>query len=129
MCNLCVFKIWRDRQWPTDLGRAVFIPLSKKGNINKEWSNYRIISLICDGSKAKLKILNNRMKRKLENEIARRFWSWERDQGSQSQYQKHHRGHSTSLYLCFIDFSKTFDCVPGSMEHHERYGIPNTCCQ
>ena len=32
-------QIWKKQQWPQDLERSVFIPLSKKGNA-KECSNY-----------------------------------------------------------------------------------------
>ena len=51
------------------LGRAVFIPIPKKGNV-KECSNHRTISLISHASKILLKIINNRLKQKLESEIA-----------------------------------------------------------
>ena len=37
--------IWTKGEWPKDWCRAVFIPISKKGNL-KECSNYRTISLI-----------------------------------------------------------------------------------
>ena len=51
------------------LGRAVFIRIPKKGNV-KECSNHRTISLISHASKTLLKIINNRLKQKLESEIA-----------------------------------------------------------
>ena len=123
MWKLCV-KIWRDGQWPTDWGRAVFIPLPKKGNI-KECSNHRTISLICHASKILLKIINNRMKRKLENEIAEEQAGFRAGRGTRDHIVNIRniiekcRGHATPLYLCFIDYSKAFDCV----SHKELWNI------
>ena len=49
-------QIWKTQQWPQDLKRSVFIPISKKGNA-KECSNYQTIALISHASKVMLKIL------------------------------------------------------------------------
>ena len=43
-------QIWKTQQWPQDLKRSVFIPISKKGNA-KEGSNYHTIVLISHVSK------------------------------------------------------------------------------
>ena len=43
-------QIWKIQQWPQDWKRSVFIPIPKKGN-DKEYSNYRTIALISQGSK------------------------------------------------------------------------------
>jgi len=123
MWNLCG-KIWRDRQWPTDWGRALFIPLPKKGNI-KECSNHRTISLICHASKVLLKIINNRLKRKLEDEIAEEQAGFRAGRGTRDHIVNIRniiekcRGHSIPLYLCFIDYSKAFDCI----SHQELWNI------
>ena len=53
-------RIWKTQQWPLDLKRSVFIPISKKGNA-KECSNYHIIALISHASKVMLKILQARL--------------------------------------------------------------------
>ena len=37
-------QIWKTQQWPQDLKRSVFIPITKKGNA-KEFSNYHTIAL------------------------------------------------------------------------------------
>ena len=62
-------KIWWEEEWPKDWCRAVFVPLPKKGNL-KECSNYRTISLMSHASKIMLRIIMNRMKVKLEEEIS-----------------------------------------------------------
>ena len=53
-------QIWKTHQWPQDWKRAVFIPISKKGN-DKECSNYCTIALISHASKVMLKILQARL--------------------------------------------------------------------
>ena len=112
LCN----KIWRKVEWPTDWERAVFIPIPKKGNI-KECSNHRTISLISHASKILLKIINNRLKQKLESEIAEEQAGFRAGRGTRDHIVNIRniiekcRGHSEPLYLCFIDYSKTFDCV------------------
>ena len=119
MWKLCV-KIWTEVEWPKDWGRAVFIPIPKKGNI-KECSNHRTISLICHASKILLKIINSRMKLKLESEIADEQAGFRAGRGTRDQIVNIRniiekcRGHSVPLYLCFIDYSKAFDCVSHQM--------------
>ena len=66
--RLCT-KIWKREEWPEDWCRAVFVPLPKKGNL-KECSNYRTISLISHASKIMLRIIINRIKIKLDEEIS-----------------------------------------------------------
>ena len=53
-------QIWKNKQWPQDQKRSVFIPILKKGNA-KECSNYRTSALISRASKVMLKILQPRL--------------------------------------------------------------------
>ena len=53
-------QIWKTQQWPQDWKRAVFIPISKRGNA-KECSNYHTIALISHAGKVMLKILQARL--------------------------------------------------------------------
>ena len=48
-------QIWKNRQWPQDWKRSVFITTPKKGNV-KECLNYCTIGLTSHASKAMLKI-------------------------------------------------------------------------
>src|SRR5574340_1008021 len=61
-------QIWKTHQWPQDWKRAVFIPVSKKGNA-KECSNYRTIALISHASKVMLKILQARLQQYVNREL------------------------------------------------------------
>ncbi len=102
-------------EWPRDWCRAV-VPLPKKGNM-KEWSNHRTISLISRASKILLKIISNRMEEKMNHEIAEEQAGFRAGKGTRGQIVnvsniiEKCRGHRIPLYMCFIDYSKAFDCV------------------
>ena len=53
-------QIWKTQQWPQDWKRSVFIPVPKKGNVQK-CSNYHTVALISHVSKVMLKILQTRL--------------------------------------------------------------------
>ena len=61
-------KIWKTQQWPQNLKKSVFIPISKKGNA-KECSNYRTIALMSHASKIMLKILQARLQQYMNREL------------------------------------------------------------
>ena len=109
-------QIWKTQQWPQDWKRTVFIPIPKKGNA-KECSNYCTIALISHDSKVMLKILQVRLQqyvnrelpdvqaefrkgRRTRDQIANICWITEKA----TEFQK-------NIYLCFIDYTKAFDCV------------------
>ena len=61
-------QIWKTQQWPQDLKRSVFVPISKKGNAT-ECSNYQTIALIPHASKVMLKILQARLQQYVNREL------------------------------------------------------------
>ena len=61
-------QIWKTQQWPQDLKRSVFIPVSKKGNA-KECSNFCTIALISHTSKIMLKNLQIRLQQYVNHEL------------------------------------------------------------
>ena len=116
--KLCC-KIWRTGQWPQNWKRAVFVPLPKKGDLQL-CSNYRTISLISHASKIMLKILQWRLSRKLEDEIGWTQAGFRSGRGTRDHIfnlqviiQKC-REFGQELRVCFIDYSKAFDCVKHS---------------
>ena len=70
--------------WPKDWCRAAPVPLPKKGNL-KECSNSRTISHISHVSKFMLRIIINRMKVKLEEEISVRQAGFREGRGTRDQ--------------------------------------------
>ena len=61
-------QIWKTQQWPQDWKRSIFIPIPEKGNA-KECSNYRIIALISQASKAMFIILQARLQQYMNHDI------------------------------------------------------------
>ena len=107
-------QIRKTQQWPQDWKRSVFIPILKKGNA-KECSNNHTIALISHSSKVMLKILQARLQeyqelpgiqagfrkgRRTRDQIANIHWIIKKAK----EFQK-------NIYFCFIDYTKTFDCV------------------
>ena len=118
-------QIWKTQQWPQDWKRSVFIPIPKKDNA-KGCSNCCTIALILHASKAKLKILQARLRqyvncelsdvqaglrkgRRTRNQIANICWIIEKAR----EFQK------KKIYFCFIDYAKAFDCV----DHNKPWKI------
>ena len=129
-------QIWKTQQWPRGLKRSVFISIPKKGNA-KEFSYYRTSALISHTSKALLQILQARLQQYMNcelpgvqagfrkgrgtgDEIANICWSIEKAR----EFQK-------NIYFCFIDYTKSFDCVDHNKlwEILQEMGIPDhlTC--
>ena len=108
-------QIWKTQQWPWDWKMSVFIPIPEKGSA-KECSNCCTIALISHTSKVMLKILQARLQMfKLDLERAEEpeiklptsFGS-----SKKRELQK-------TIYYCFIDYAKAFDCV----DHNKLWKI------
>ena len=98
-----------------------FISIPKKGNA-KECSNYFTIALILHASKVMLKILQARLQQYVNHELQAGF---RKGRGTRDQIANIHwiiekvREFQKNIYFCFIDYSKTFDCV----DHNELWKI------
>ena len=115
---------------------SVLIPIPKKGNA-KEWSNYYTIILISHTSKVMLKILQTRLQQYVNKELPDVKAGFREDRGTRDQIANVHwiiekaREFHENIYLCFINYTKVFDCV----DHNKLWkilketGIPNhlTC--
>ena len=117
-------QIWKTQEWPQDWKRSVFIPIPKKGNA-KECSNYRTIALISQTSKVMLKILQTQASIVRELRISRcSCWISKRQRNQRSNCQhlldhKKTRELQKTIYFCFIDNVKAFDCV----DHNKQWKI------
>ena len=121
-------QVWKTQQWPQDWKRSVFIPISKKGNA-KECSNYRTISLILHASKVMLKILQARLQQYVNHELPDVQAGFRKGRGTRDQIANIHwiiekaRIFQKNIYLCFIDYTKGFDCVGhNKLENSSRDG-------
>ena len=108
--------------------RSVFIPIPKKGNA-KECSHYRAIALISHASKVMLKILQARLQQYNNCELPDVQAGFRKGRGTRDQIANIHwimetaREFQKSIYFCFIDYTKAFDCVDhNKLENSSRDG-------
>ena len=115
---------WKTQQWPQDWKRSVFIPIPKKGNA-KECSNYCNIVHISYTSKVMLKSLQARLQQYVNRELLDVQAGFRKGRGTRDQIANIHwiikkaREIWQNIYLCFIDYTKTFDCV----DHNKLWKI------
>ena len=117
-------QIWKTQQWLQDWKRSVFIAISKKGNA-KECSNYRTIALISHTSEVMLKILQARLQQYINAELPDVQAGFRKGRGTRDQIVNIHciiekaRELQKNIYICFIDYTKAFDCV----DHNKLWKI------
>ena len=117
-------QIWKTQQWPQDWKRSVFIPIPKKANA-KECSNYCTIAVISHASNVRLKILQARLQQYVNQELPDVQAGFRKGRGTRDQIANIHwiiekaREFQKSIYFCFIDYAKAFDCV----DHHKLWKI------
>ena len=108
----------------TGLERSVFIPIPKKGNV-KEFSNYHKIALISHASKVMLKILQARLQQNVNREFPDVQAGFRKGRGTRDRIAnicwiiEKTREFQKSIYFCFIDYAKAFDCV----DHNKLWKI------
>ena len=118
-------QIWETQQWPQDWKTVVFVPIPKKGNA-KGCSNYHTIALILHASKVMLKILQARLQQYMNHELPDVQPGFRKSRGTRDQIGNIHwriekaKGSQKSIYFCFIDYAKAFDCV----DHNKLWKIP-----
>ena len=104
----------------TGLEKVSFHPIPKKGNA-KECSNYHTIALISHASKLMLKILKARLQQYLNCELPDIHAGFRKGRGTRGQTAnicwiiEKAREFQKTIYFCFIDYAKAFDCV----DHHK----------
>ena len=113
--SLCQ-QMWKTQQWPQDWKGSVFIPIPKKGNA-KECSNYHTIALISQSSKVMLKILQARLHKYTNCEFPDVQAGFRKGRGTRDQIAsicwiiEKAREFQKTIYICFIDYAKAFDCA------------------
>ena len=116
--------MFKDRQWPQDWKRSVFILIPKKGNA-KECSNYHTIALISHASKEMLKILQARLQQYVNHELPDVQAGFRKGRGTKDQIANIHwiikkaTEFQKNIYFCFIDLTKAIDCV----DHNKLWKI------
>ena len=109
-------QIWKTQQWPQDWERPVFILIPKKDNA-EECSNYLTFALILHASKVMLKILQARLQQYVNRELPDVQAGFRKGRGTRDQIAntcwiiEKARDFQKNIYVCFIDYTKAFDCV------------------
>ena len=127
-------QIWKTQQWPQDWKRSVFIPIPKKDNA-KECSNYHTIALISHARKVMLKILQARLQQHVNWEITDIETGLRKGRGTRDQIAnicpiiEKGRKFQKNINFCFIDYTKSCDCVDHKKLGNKEMGIPDhlTC--
>ena len=100
----------------TGLEKVSFIPIPKKGNAKECW-NYHTIALISHASKVMLKILQARLQQYVNRELPGVQAGFRKGRGTRDQIAnicwiaEKAREFQKTIYFCFIDYAKAFDCV------------------
>ena len=108
----------------TGLEKVTFHFNPKKGNA-KECSNYCTIALISHASKVVLKILQARLQQYVNRELPDVQAGFRKGRGTRDQTANIHwtikkaREFQKNIYLCFINYTKAFDCV----DHNKLWKI------
>ena len=103
----------------TGLEKVSFIPISKKGNA-RERSNYDTIALISHANKVMLKTLQIRLQQYMNRELPDVQAELRKGRGTRDQIAsifwitEKAREFQNSIYFCFIDYAKAFDCMDQS---------------
>ena len=98
--------------------------LPKKGNA-KESSNYHTSALISQAGKVMLKILQAKLPQYMNQKLSDVQAGFRTDRGTRDQIAnicwiiEKAREFQENIYLCFIDYTKAFDCV----DHNKRWKI------
>ena len=117
--------MWKTQQWPQDWKRSIFLPIPKKGNV-KECSNYYTIALKSHASNVIPTILQARLPQYVNSELPDvqagfRKGRETRDQiGNICWILEKAREFQKSIYFCFVDYTKAFDCV----DHNKLWKVP-----
>ncbi|CAF1550752.1 unnamed protein product [Rotaria magnacalcarata] len=123
LTKLCQ-QMWKTQKWPQDWKTSLLIPIPKNGNA-KDCSNYRTIALISHASKIMLKIIQRRLEPFLEREMPVTQAGFRKGSGTRDQIanlrwlMEKAREYQKEFYLCFIDYSKAFDCV----DHEKLWSV------
>src|SRR6218665_3332833 len=112
LCN----QIYYSKDCPKDWGKAIIVPLHKKGD-RAVCSNYRAISLLSVPGKVYTKVLQQRWKRDVEESMSEEQAGFRKGRGTTDQIfvimqlsEKHIKQNRT-LYNNLIDYKQAFDSV------------------
>jgi len=112
-------QIWESTLWPQEWRRSIFLPLPEKGDM-RLCSNYTTIALIPHASKIPLRIIQARLATYIEREIPEEKAGFRKGRKTRNRIVnirwilERTREYGKTIFMCYIDYSKAFDCVDHS---------------
>jgi hypothetical protein len=112
-------QIWKSSVWPQEWRRPLYLPLTKKGDL-RLCSNSRTIALIPHASKIILRIIQGSLATYIKWEISEEQACFRKGRGRRDHIanirwiQERAMEYGKTVFMCFIDYSKAFDCVDRS---------------
>jgi hypothetical protein len=112
-------QIWTSNSWPQEWSRSIFSTLPKKGDL-RLCSNYITIALIPHASKILLKVIHGRLATHIERELSEEQACFRKGRGTRDQIGnmrwilERAMEYGKTVFMCFIDYNKAFDCVDHS---------------
>lgn len=110
-------KAWHNGKIPEEWGVALITPIHKKGD-QKQCQNHRGITLLNTIIMIFEQLINNRIKRTLENKLSEAQIGFRPGRNTQDhiftikQLEEKRHLENKNTYLAFIDLEKAFDTVP-----------------
>ena len=123
-------QIWKTQQWPQDWKRSILISISKNGS-TKKCANHWIIALTSYASKVILKILYARLQHYVNEELPDVQAWFRKRRGNRDQVANIHwiiekmNEFQKNIYLCFIDYIKSFVWIMTNWTALREMGISN----
>ena len=108
--------IWKEKKTPEDWKKGLIVPIFKKGS-RKECRNYRGVTLIPHCAKIYEKILESRIRAKVERKLREEQYGFRPGRStvdlifSVRQLQEHHYEFGEDLLMAFLDIEKAYDSV------------------
>ena len=105
--------------WPQEWNRSLFLPLLKKGDLRLCY-NYGTIALIPHASKILLRIIQGRLATYIKRETSEEQGGFRKGRGTRDEIAnirwilERAMEYGKTIDMCFIDYSKAFDCVDHS---------------
>ena len=127
LCN----KIYQEKRCPTDWGKAIIVPIHKKKD-KTICNNYRGISLLSVPGKVYTRVLQQRLRKYVEEIVGEEQAGFRKGRGTVDQIftirqlaEKYYEKNKV-IYNNFIDFRQAFDSVwqQGLWRVMRNYGIP-----
>ena len=120
-------QIWIKRIWPKQWKESIYVPIPKKEGA-RICSNNRTIALISHASKVMLKVIQHRLDMYMEQEMAIEQAGFTKGRDTRDQIlnlrwiMERSTEYQRPIYMCFIDYSKAFDCVDHqAIKEHVRF--------